>query len=85
MTKAICHEIWKGYARQPVIMSQFPCLAAIPPENIDGSIVSCQPMAHWLSQVCWHTRLWPHAEHHGSVPPSSHSAYFLGRTPEKIC
>lgn len=42
MTKAICHEIWKGYARQPVIMSQFPCLAAASPENIDASIAPCQ-------------------------------------------
>lgn len=85
MTKAICDEIWKSYARQPVIMSQFPCLAAVPPENIDASIVSCQAMAHWLCQVCWQTRSWPHAGNLSSAPMSSHSAYFLGKTQEKIC
>lgn len=52
MTKATCHEIWKGYARQPVIMSQFPCLAAIPPENSDASIVSCQKRWHTGSLRC---------------------------------
>lgn len=40
-------------------MSQFPCLAAVPPENIDASIVSCQFVAHWLSQVCWQTHCGP--------------------------
>lgn len=46
------HEIWKGYARQPVIMSKFPCLAAVPSENIAASIVCCQVIAHWFPQVC---------------------------------
>lgn len=85
MTKAICHEIWTGYARQPVIMSQFPFLAAVPPENTDASIVPCQAMAHWLCQVCWQTWSWPHAGNHSSVPLGSHSASFLGRIQEKIC
>jgi len=83
-TKAECHEIWKGYARQPVIMSKFPCLAAVPSENIAVSTVSCQAMAHRLPQVCWQTCSWPHAVNHGSVPLSSHSAYLLGRTQEEI-
>lgn len=76
VTKAVYHEIWKGYARQPVIRSKFPCLAAVPSENIAASIVSCQAVAQWLPQVCWQTCSWPHTEKHGSVPPSSHSAYF---------
>lgn len=66
-------------------MSQFPCLAAVSPENIDASIASCQSVAHWLCQVCWQTQSWHHTGNYSSVPLSSHSLYFLGMTRGKIC